>query len=308
MDSSYSDSSVQQTTEPALFCPPLPTKPLPTPAEMDNWLSDLDAANDDQISSIPSVDSGEIQLRVDPEDITDLIYSVIVQRKPTRPNKILARFNKRIPDRIDANCDDKNRIEPFDASKYVELPNTMGRTRISRVVHQQTPAAANKTDLSFSSSSSTKRKLAADEVTKSAKKRKLMMTIPDDLAEQQVMDIDDQPIITPAPVNIQGLPVATTKKSLPTSSLLKRKRQVETAPSKKPRMQKNDEITPTADSMAQVPDPETLFRQAFQNVAEHSKVEIKNITGLTIYRVNLLADKLCEKVDKTKRNSKYRLI
>ena len=51
MDNSYSDSSVQQTTEPALFCPPLPTKPLPTPAEMDNWLSDLDAANDDQISS-----------------------------------------------------------------------------------------------------------------------------------------------------------------------------------------------------------------------------------------------------------------
>ena len=73
-------------------------------------------------------------------------------------------------------------------------------------------------------------------------------------------------------------------------------------------MQKNDEITPTADSMAQVPDPEIIFRQAFENEAEQSKADLKKVTGLTMYRVNKLTEELCEKVDKSKRNSKYRLI
>ena len=408
MDNSYSESSVQQTTEPAMFFPPLPTKPLPTPTEMDNWLSDLDAKNDEQTSSVPSVGSGDIELSgFNPEVVS--ITDLIVQRKPTRPLR--------------------NDV-------YVKLPRKIARTRISRVVNDQLPAApvdeavdviSNLTvfgDIGDMSSSeedeipeiplqlrqkkltknqnavsngeaSQKRKRPMEKaqtvkkpklmtirdalpvekedeiyidqqptapleldnftaapprpllnsrnhsslfydifgtssseeddslygdashkrkrLTKKAepnKKRKLMK-IPNDLPEQQVVDIDEQPIIAPATVIIQGLPVATTKQSLPTSFPLKRKRQQvdKTAPSKKPRTEKNDEVIPaTADSIAQVRDPETLFRQAFENVAERSKVEIKNITGLTIYRVNLLADKLCEKVDKTKRNSKYRLI
>ena len=113
MDNSYSESSVQQTTEPAMFFPPLPTKPLPTPTEMDNWLSDLDAKNDEQTSSVPSVGSGDIELSgFNPEVVS--ITDLIVQRKPTRPLR--------------------NDV-------YVKLPRKIARTRISRVVNDQLPAA-----------------------------------------------------------------------------------------------------------------------------------------------------------------------
>jgi len=113
MDNSYSESSVQQTTEPAMFFPPLPTKPLPTPTEMDNWLSDLDAKNDEQTSSVPSVGSGNIELSgFNPEVVS--ITDLIVQRKPTRPLRL---------------------------DVYVKLPRKIARTRISRVVNDQLPAA-----------------------------------------------------------------------------------------------------------------------------------------------------------------------
>ena len=74
-----SASSAQQTANPAMFLPPLPTEPLPSSALMDNWLFNANAEKDEPTSSVPSATSSKIEIGVDLENIniTDLINNVI---------------------------------------------------------------------------------------------------------------------------------------------------------------------------------------------------------------------------------------
>ena len=254
-----SASSVQQTAKPAMFFPPLPTKPLPSPAEMEKWL--FDAEKDEPSSSVPSVTSSTIETHVDPENsnITDLNYSVF-ERKPTRPNRP-TNWRRRIPRIQSLNlptqllialiCDDiktgeikKNQIKPFidnsfsdnyglgeddypgaqipkfDNKKDVELPRKIGKTRISRVTNIQPPAPVNEAVGLISN-----------------------FTIFGDIddissSEEDETEIEQQPI-PPTPV-IEGL---KSPDDVPSAVTAKQQFQLQSLPSSSPKRKRQDEVT-----------------------------------------------------------------
>ena len=254
-----SASSVQPTAKPAMFFPPLPTKPLPTPAEMKKWL--FDAEKDEPSSSVPSVTSSTIETRVDPENsnITDLNYSVF-ERKPTRPNRP-TNWRRRIPRIQSLNlptqllisliCDDiktgeikKNQIEPlndnsfsdnyglgeddnsgaqipkYDNKKDVEPPRKIVKTRISRVTYTQPPAPVNEAVGLISN-----------------------FTIFGDIddissSEEDETEIEQQPI-PPTPV-IEGL---KSPDDVPSAVTAKQQVQPQSLPSSSPKRKRQDEVT-----------------------------------------------------------------
>ena len=246
-----SASSVQQTAKPAMFFPPLPTKPLPSPAEMEKWL--FDAEKDEPSSSVPSVTSSTIETHVDPENsnITDLNYSVF-ERKPTRPNRP-TNWRRRIPriQSLNLPSDDiktgeikKNQIKPFidnsfsdnyglgeddypgaqipkfDNKKDVELPRKIVKTRISRVTYIQPPAPVNE---------------AVGEISN--------FTIFGDIddissSEEDETEIEQQPI-PPTPV-IEGL---KSPDDVPSAVTAKQQFQLQSLPSSSPKRKRQDEVT-----------------------------------------------------------------